>query len=201
MKPTRIFLDLDDVLNYFTMYALQFVGCLVEKDEFSAYNPDWDFNIVRAANELHPYPTSVFHTETSFWESFPQSFWANVPKSRGCDWFVNKCEELVGRENVYVLTCPTRDPQSLDGKLEWIHNNLPKWIHRQYLIGPPKHLCANPHSILIDDSDKNVNAFREHGGQAFLVPRPWNSSHAQTGQSILATSHFLLRTFRDIGVA
>ena len=40
-----------------------------------------------------------------------------------------------------------------------------------------KHFCARPDALLIDDSDHNVEAFLAHGGQAILVPRPWNPLH------------------------
>ena len=76
------------------------------------------------------------------------------------------------------MTSPTIDPDCLAGKLEWIHEFTPRWMHRQYLVGPRKQFCAHREALLIDDADKNVNTFREWGGQALLVPRPWNSMHA-----------------------
>ncbi len=45
---------------------------------------------------------------------------------------------------------------------------------RRYLMGPAKHFCSGPGRVLIDDSDKNVIEFLRSGGQAILVPRPWN---------------------------
>ena len=102
------------------------------------------------------------------------------------------CESLVGQENVCLLTSPTIDPDCLAGKLEWIHEFTPKWLHRQYLVGPCKQFCAHPEALLIDDSDKNVNKFRDWGGQAVLVPRPWNTNHTLNTMENLAHAFELL---------
>ena len=84
------------------------------------------------------------------------------------------------------MTTPVEDPESLAGKLEWIHKYFPEWMHRQYLMGPQKHLLAGPGSLLIDDSEENVEKFRQHDGQAILVPRPWNSlNRANTMKHII----------------
>ena len=166
MKINRIFLDLDDVLNDLTMSTLRTLGCNIKE-----YDPAWGWDIVKAANSCHPLRN---FTPRSFWESISRRHWATRPKSQLCDWLVRRCENLVGRDSVYVLTSPTKDPDCLAGKLEWIHANLPEWMHRQYMVGPHKHLCASPDSLLIDDRDKNVEEFASSGGWSILVPRPWN---------------------------
>lgn len=47
-------------------------------------------------------------------------------------------------------------------------------------VGVPWHetkaMMAGPRKVLIDDSQRNVEAFTEAGGQAVLVPRPWNNA-------------------------
>lgn len=174
MLPTRIFLDLDDVLNEFTMQALAHVGCLVDPTSFDDFKPGWGFDIIKAANALHP--TRVF-TPASFWKCFSRKDWRDLPKSTEFEFLLQQSEALVGKENICILTTPILDPDCAAGKVEWIYNHCPKWLHRQYLIGPPKHFCARPDALLIDDSDANIKAFRAHGGQAILVARPWNSCH------------------------
>lgn len=174
MKPSRIFLDLDDVCNCFTMHALRAVGCPVRANEFHKFNPEWGFDIVKAVNALHPH---YKFTPRGFWSFINREVWASAPKSVEFEFLLHRCETLVGRENTCILTTPTLDPECLAGKLEWIHRHFPPWMHRQYLMGPQKHLLARPDALLIDDSDKNVVAFRGAGGQAILMPRPWNSLH------------------------
>ena len=176
MKPTKIFLDLDDVLNTFTMSALAKVGCPVGPFDFGKYNPEWGFDILTAANALH---RERSFTEAEFWGSLNMEFWTGVPKSRECDWLLDLCAALVGRGNVFVLTAaPSKVGDFVaSAKVTWIRQNLPDWLQEQYLIGTCKRACASPEAILIDDTDKNVDAFRCAGGQAILVPRPWNSFH------------------------
>lgn len=169
MKPTRIFLDLDDVLNIFTPAALWHVGC-----NHTSYKPEWRFNIIRAANASHPLGN---FTKETFWDRFDRRFWACLKKSTMCDWLIKEAAKSVGRNNVYILTSPTKDPDCLAGKLEWIQDNLPAWMHRNYVMSVHKHLCASPGSLLIDDYDYNVTAFLGAGGKAILVPRPWNLLH------------------------
>jgi hypothetical protein len=187
LKPTKIFLDLDDVLNDFTMHTLRKLGCGIDK-----YDPEWGWDIVTAANSSHP----LRHfTPESFWSSFGREHWATVPKSGMCDWLIDTAAGLVGQENVFILTCPTRDPASLSGKLEWIYSNLPTWLHRQYVMSPRKFLCASPTSLLIDDRDDNVDRFCEEGGRAILVPRPWNNRAVWSDRSIHAVRLELSVTF------
>ena len=175
MIPTQIYLDLDDVCNAFTMHALNYVGCYCDAFDFNKYNPGWGFDIVKAANGLHPSP-AIFSREY-FWSRIDRNVWANAPESTEFKWLLEQCEALVGRENICILTTPIEDPECLAGKLEWIHRYCPKWLHRQYLMGPQKYLLARPDALLIDDSDKNIDEFESCGGQVLLVPRPWNSLH------------------------
>jgi 5'(3')-deoxyribonucleotidase len=169
----RIFLDLDDVLNDFTMPALYHVGC--PRD--STFDPKWKFDIIHAASCLHP--CNLF-SEAEFWGKFDAKFWADLPKSEICDWLLIISALLVGKENVCVLSAPIRSPSCMAGKLEWIQANLPAWMHRQFLVGPMKRMCANENSLLIDDSDRNVDLFRANGGQAVLIPKPWNTGHGNS---------------------
>ena len=78
MLPTRILLDLDDVCNRFTMYALKQVGCPVDELAYRDFNPAWGWDIVAAANALHP---ARQFTAAEFWESLDRDVWASVPES------------------------------------------------------------------------------------------------------------------------
>jgi 5'(3')-deoxyribonucleotidase len=175
LKPTRIFLDLDDVLNVMTMPTLRSMGC-----DIVDYDPAWGWDIVKAANATHP---KWSFTTSQFWNSLRREHWAMLPKSKMCDWLIDRCVSLVGKTNVHILTSPTLDPDCLAGKLEWIQTELPGWLHRQYVITPRKHLCAAPGVLLIDDHYENVLDFRRAGGKAIVVPRPWNCEHRIIHQS------------------
>jgi hypothetical protein len=167
----QIFLDIDDVLNTFTMSALYQVGCDVEHHGLSQYRSEWGYDIVRAANELHPYRR---FTKREFWESLRRRFWSTISKSSPCDHIIERSFELVGEDRVCLLSAPTLDPDCLAGKVEWIEAMLPKPLHRQYAISPRKHFFARPDTLLIDDKQCNVEAFKAAGGAAFTFPAPWN---------------------------
>ena len=172
--PRRLLLDIDDVCNRCTMHALKWVGCPLDSLDQSQFPAECGYDIVGAANRLMGYEK---FTVSTFWNSIPREFWATTPISPEFNWLLGQVEHLVGQENVCLLTSPTIDPDCLAGKLEWIHAFTPKWLHRQFLVGPCKQFCAHPDALLVDDSDKNVNAFRKWGGKALLVPRPWNTLH------------------------
>jgi FMN phosphatase YigB (HAD superfamily) len=190
----RIFLDLDDVCNTFTPFALNYVGCPISPTDYGVYKPEWGFDIVKAANALHPHHRFTFR---SFWESIHRLAWASVPESPGFRPLLNLCEQLVGRENICILTNPIDDPECLAGKLDWIHEHFPKWMHRQFLMGPPKHLCARSDALMIDDNDENVRAFRENGGYAILMPRPWNALHIRTYSPLYHEQKYILGALLD----
>ncbi len=174
---TEILLDIDDVCNQCTKSALQWLNVPMDYDNFEATYPRvFGYDIVSVANHLTGYNR---FTVPSFWSMIPRVFWASCPVSEEFHWLLAQCEKLVGRENIIFLTSPTKDPDCLAGKLEWIIKTAPSWMHRQYSICTRKRIAANSESLLIDDSDTNVNVFRAtRNGNAILVPRPWNTLHA-----------------------
>lgn len=184
MKVKRIFLDVDDVLADFTLAAMEYVGCAVSQEDKDDFYDSWGFDIVAAVNALHP---SQNFSPKEFWAQLPKEFWAQLSKTRECDWIINTTVRGVGRDNVFLLTSPINDPECVAGKMEWIRDFLPSWFweNRQYIIAPPKWVCARPDALLIDDSDANIRRFREEGGLAILLPRPWNSLHAFQGLELV----------------
>ncbi len=192
MRIKEIFIDLDDVLNKFTMEALTEVGCIVnQQNPFSNYDPAWSWNIVKAANALHPHQE---FTADKFWRSFSEYFWANLPRSDEFDFLLEESIKLVGKEDITILSSPTRHPTCAAGKIRWIRDYCPHWMQCQYLLGPQKFRCAKPGALLIDDNDENVEKFLAKGGQAILVPRPWNSRHKENTIEHLT---FLFRYFES----
>lgn len=168
----NILLDIDGVCNTFQHHVFNGLGLLYPDDSWYPVDCGWD--IVAAANRL---AGQERFTAASFWKSITREMWASIPPSSEFSQMLVLASDSVGKENVHFLSSPTFSPESVAGKLEWIQRFAPAWMQRQFLIGPSKHLCANPQTLLIDDSDKNVDAFRKCGGQAVLVPRPWNNLH------------------------
>lgn len=165
----RIFLDLDDVLNTFTRSVLTYVGV----PEDVEHPGDW--HMATAANKMLGYER--FKSNSEFWRFIDRNVWATIPRSDDFDWLLSASKQMVGSPNVWVLTSPVNNADCLAGKHDWMKGNLPTWLYgkRQYVISSHKELLARPDVLLIDDADDNVNKFVEHGGQAILVPQPWNS--------------------------
>lgn len=172
-RISEVFLDLDDTLNMFTPSALKYLGCPIDVDRYIGV-PEFrgNYDIVARTN-YYRRPGTHF-TLQEFWNAIPRDFWATTPVAPEAYALIEACERLVGKDNVIILTAPTKDPDCLAGKLEWIHNNLPRHYHRQYIITPRKQYNAAPGRLMVDDADSNVDAWAARGGSYILVPQPHN---------------------------
>jgi hypothetical protein len=167
MIINKIFLDLDDTLNDFMAYVWKLLGCV------GPYDPEYGWDWEGAINAALP---DRDITPEELWSLLDSYLGPEVPKSKEFDYLIRRSQVLVGRENVCVLTSMASSKR-LDAKFHWIQHNLPEWLQHQVVIATEKQCCASPNALLIDDSEGNVEAFREAGGEAILMPRPWNSLH------------------------
>lgn len=166
-----IFLDLDDVLNTLAPCVLNAVGCPVAPDDYGSYPADAGYAVEKVASDM----LDTEFTWDSFWLEISEHTWATVPKSPFCDWLIETCRQLVGERKVFLATTPTNEPYCAAGKMTWIHEHCPPWLHRQFNITPCKWLLSQPDALLIDDHPDNATLFRVYrGGHAITVPRPWN---------------------------
>lgn len=188
----RIVLDIDDVLNSLSLHIMQHFGCDVGPFEYAAFPTEVGYNVQEAVIQLggdapiHP---------SDFWDEVTQAdLWRSAPKSPQCDWLIEHAASIVGKEEVILATTPTIDAVSHGHKVEWIWENLPSWIHRQYDITPRKWNLGKPGVILFDDHPENCKKFIKEGGEALLVPRPWNPDHElDTDNTILGRLNQLER--------
>lgn len=84
-------------------------------------------------------------------------------------WAKKLIEEMEKLGEVYFLTSPGTCVPAPSGKMEWVNKYFPKMIER-LIICKNKEMCANKNAVLVDDSEKKVEKFREAGGHAFLWP-------------------------------
>jgi 5'(3')-deoxyribonucleotidase len=103
-------------------------------------------------------------------------FWENLRFTPEAFQIIEAVEDKYGTKNVYLCTSPSDWPAASFGKHKWILKNLPEY-RRRFFIGDEKWAIASPSLLLVDDRDDNVDNFRRAGGQAILVPRPWNRHH------------------------
>lgn len=189
----KIFLDLDDVLNYLAPYILHRIGCKIGPRDYAGYpGIKCGYNIVEAANLLHPNKTDW--TTKTFWNAIRRDIWASCPVSDEFRLLIDLSQRAVG-ENIKILTKAVNYEGCLDGKRDWMNANLPDWLCDKFVIVGDvcKDVAANSESLLIDDSDKNVEDFRKAGGQAILMPRPWNCL-----REVTLTESYLIDRFSKI---
>jgi len=162
----QFLVDMDGVLVDFVRPALALHG----REEVLADWPagEWDM------------PGILGISSEEFWRpihAVGARFWAELEPFVWCDPLL----ELVrSRGRFAILTSPSHDAGCAAGKITWLQSRL-GYDFRDFLIGPPKWLCARPGQLLIDDNDTNVERFRERGGEAILFPQPWNRNHALAG--------------------
>jgi len=159
-----IFLDMDGVIT-------DFVG-----------------GVCRALDRPNPYPEET--RDYTFWNAWPdiatkdvdaicyQVFWHNLEWVDDGRDTLRAIKATLGLEKVYLLTMPMPNLESASGKMMWINDNLPIYLSRTIITTRevPKAFLARPDALLIDDKDENVEEFRTAGGNAILVPRPWNKA-------------------------
>jgi len=117
-------------------------------------------------------------SEDDFWakvDAVGDDFWADLEPTPEFPDIISLVEEAFGVERVCLLTSPNANPRCLAGKLKWIKQHLPQYS-RQYLMAPAKPFVGDARSLLIDDSDANVEKFLARGGKTILVPRKWNKN-------------------------
>lgn len=165
-----IYLDLDGVLTQCHMCALQFYGM----------NPNEYPRGMRVKDILAGAGITTKAKYEDFWADFGEDFWDSLIPTDECDRLLRKCAGLVGEGNIFIASRPTKNPQSLSGKMFWIYENLPKWIHNQVIFLRHKELLANVNTLLIDDSPTNCARFRRAGGYAIMFKRPWNDNENMT---------------------
>lgn len=174
----KAFLDMDGVLCDFVSAACSFHG---------RENPYLDYNI--AAHGEWSLEKLLNIEPERFWRPLGYHFWRNLHWTPDGKKILDIVESIFGRENICLLSSPCDTTGCVQGKLDWIAEQMPDY-RRRFLIGPPKEFAAGPNRVLIDDSDLNFQKFTDAGGKAFLVPRPWNRHHSYSwlGGSILAAS-------------
>jgi 5'(3')-deoxyribonucleotidase len=169
----KCLLDLDGVLTDFVKAACDRYGRCPYANGKNA--GEWDIVKLLGVNP------------TDFWSGCGRDFWAHLPWTADGRQILDECERTFGRQNVCLLTSPPDTPGSVQGKLDWVHRELPAY-RRRVLVGAAKEFCAGPSRVLVDDSDANVSRFEDAGGRAVLVPRPWNRGHPHAGRAFDAVA-------------
>lgn len=202
--PLRhIFLDLDDTLNSLSLHLLKTFGCPINEFDYDKFPAHLQYDIFGAYQSLRPASSPDF-TYKQFWMAASEQVWLSAPKSREFDFIIDRSVELVGKENITILTAlpyvEESRPQAVGGKMAWIKAVLPDWLQTKWLLCQEKQSCSYPGTLLVDDADKNVTAFCDpkRGGSAILVPRPWNSRYEENTMDVLEREFDLLNDYATV---
>ena len=189
-KPlvTSIFLDVDEVLADWIGPALRLLG-YVPSEVYARWDTltprPWDvFDVV-------PRPPSCDGV-TDLIDAAGASFWADLPTYPWALELYNTCQ-LFGPTT--LLTSPSKHASSHAGKFDWMQRVFGRGF-RNYFMGSVKYRVAHPGALLIDDSPKNCESFRAHGGHAILFPGVGNDLHHIPGDERVAYVREQLKGYR-----
>lgn len=157
----KCFLDVDGVIADFVAGA-----CEIHNAEYPYFQPQ-NMGIYEMEGLLGL-------TSIEFMEPMNKDFWAGLKPTQDAGDIVRLVEEKFGPKNVCLLTKPVHTPGCLEGKVLWIRHHFPQFLNRFLIGSASKAFCAAENTVLIDDHEKNVEAFTSAGGNGFLMPAPWN---------------------------
>jgi len=162
-----------------------------------------DFNKAVCEKFDLPYPPQVYHffpkIRSQVNDFCNELFWQNLEWMDDGHDILRMVTKRFDTKNIYLLTKVMPNIESASGKMMWIRDNLPIYLDRVIImtLGVPKSLLAQPDTLLIEDCDKYVDGFREAGGKALLVPRPWNRAHLQANRTVEIVKEFLERICQE----
>lgn len=157
----KVFLDMDGVLtNFFKGVCLKF-----EKE--------YDYHSLREYNFWNPWNITREQVDAVC----NSNFWANLEPMHDAFEIFDAVSNKFPDKDIYFLTAPMPNIGSWSGKVQWIRWHFNTFEKRLIITQAPKSLFAKSDTLLIDDNDENVAEFVAAGGQAILVPRPWNELH------------------------
>ena len=157
-KPWEIWLDLDG-----TLCAMQQAMCERLGMDMGRW-PAGEYDL-----------TKVFRqTERDLACQWDDAFFEGLMWAKGGIDLYRAARELVGPQNVHVASRLMRT--GAGGKIAWVDKHIPLVVKEGNLhLSLRKAALAAPNSVLVDDNDSEIIAWRDAGGPAILVPRVWNS--------------------------
>lgn len=105
----------------------------------------------------------------SFWkiiDDIGEVFWSDM------DW-TPRGRELWNFLEPYhpeLLSSPSTQQSSRDGKLLWVSKNLPSWVKINFREAEKKQEFANPNTIIIDDKETTIEQWSSKNGIAIYHP-------------------------------
>jgi len=181
----RILIDLDDVLCDFEGAACRLHG--VEVEAIREIRTGW--NMVPFLNQITGEPM----TQSGFWKPINEAgseFWENLELH---DWAGELLEIVYSlTTDVHVISSPSLDPSSYDGKVRWLKKHFGKNF-TNFALTPHKEIFAKKSVILIDDREANVTNFVSHGGDGIVFPSSGNALRSLRSDPVAHVREMLKR--------
>ena len=171
-KIKTVFLDMDGVLTNFLGGLHEALGVPYSYENYPYEKGKWDM-----LTDINTGFEDIPATFEQCNDCCITSFWQNLEWMHDGRDILEAIMNTLGLEKVFFLTTPMPNIESPTGKWMWVRDNLPIYLKRTIITQAPKSLLARPDTLLIDDKDENVEGFQKAGGNAILVPRPWNKLH------------------------
>lgn len=175
----RVFVDMDGVIADYYRVILQYTKANITYDEWLPGDKGFE--------EVFGMPYSEVMMNTG------SEFWATIPRTPWFDALFRAISHSPATENaeIHILTSPPfvehhegitprHISDAVCGKLEWCRDN----VYLLYIGGMvsfswKKYIAGNEQSLMIDDSEHNIDPFVENGGYGILVPGLHNRRHAE----------------------
>jgi len=155
---TTIYLDMDGVLTDFVGACLKEFAVEANEKGLTPEKVDrWSIEQLLGVSQDELWDRIGY---TGFWADMKPYPWALA--------LFNECRR---HGEVVLLTSPGDCAWAAAGKLMWVRSNMPPVTLIQT---KDKTHCAQFGRILIDDSDKNIDAWQDADGYGILFPQPWN---------------------------
>ncbi len=157
----RVLLDMDGVLTNFHKGVCKafHYPCVLDEMIRYAFWEDWKEKNV-TGQDVNNICNQVF------WEDLE---WMHDGKE-----ILRIVEDAYGKENIFIITLPMPNAGSWTGKRIWIEHMAPDYKKQLIVTQASRAFFASPNTLLIDDKQENVDEFIKAGGNAILIPRPWN---------------------------
>jgi len=113
-------------------------------------------------------------SSTLFWKTLNESstWWAELEPYP----WLEELVDLIEKRGSWYLCTAAASLAALHGRVRWIKRIFGSQFDR-FVFTRHKHLLARPHTLLIDDTPKQVEDFSsEEGARAVLFPQPWNQA-------------------------
>lgn len=168
MRFRKIWLDLDGLLGDFHTAALAAHG--LPHTAATWPEPGKDLQQVLGLKGVEGWLDKFWqpiNAKPDFWESIQPFPWVHE--------LIDLAKQHAGSHGVAVLTGPASGTETeRKAKMNWLAEQR---VHLEVKFEKQKGKLAQPNTLLIDDWEHQVKAFTDGGGEAWLVPQPWNELH------------------------